>query len=99
MKMQPDPDFIHRPLAYKAGNRLRLSYSVKIEKKNIRFRFVKLISMQLCSGCPLIELMELQTRNGGNAVSGRIAQLVEHLPYRQGDAGSSLVLAAFFNFI
>ena len=55
MKMQPDPDFIHRPLAYKAGNRLRLSYSVKIEKKNIRFRFVKLISMQLCSGCPLIE--------------------------------------------
>ena len=55
MKMQPDPDFIHQPLAYKAGNRLRLSYSVKVEKKNIRFCFVKLISMQLCSGCPLIE--------------------------------------------
>ena len=42
MKMQPDPDFIQRTLAYKADNRLRLSYSVKIEKKNIRFRFVKL---------------------------------------------------------
>ena len=55
--------------------------------------------MQLCSGCPLIEQMKLQTRNGGNAVSGRIAQLVEHLLCRQGDAGSSLVLAAFFNFI
>ena len=44
MKMQPDPDFIQRPLAYKAGNRLQFSYSVKIEKKNIRFRFVKLIN-------------------------------------------------------
>ena len=42
---------------------------------------------------------ETTTRNGGNAVSGRIAQLVEHLPCRQGEAGSSLVLAAFFNFI
>ena len=42
--MQPYPDFIQGPLAYKAGNRLRLSYSVKIEKKNIRFRFVKLIN-------------------------------------------------------
>ena len=44
MKMQPDPDFFQRPLAYKAGNRLRLSYSVKIEKKNIRFHFVELIN-------------------------------------------------------
>ena len=44
MKMQPDPDFTQRPLAYKAGNRLRLFYSVKIEKKDIRFRFVKLIN-------------------------------------------------------
>ena len=44
MKMQPDPDFFQRPLAYKAGNRLRLSYSVKIEKKNIRFGFVELIN-------------------------------------------------------
>ena len=41
LKMQPDPDFIRRPLAHKASNRLRISYSVKIEKKNIRFRFVK----------------------------------------------------------
>ena len=44
MKMQPDPDFIQRPLAYKVGNKLRLSYSVKIEKKNIRCRFVKFIN-------------------------------------------------------
>ena len=42
--MQPDPNFFQRPLAYKAGNRLRLSYSVKIEKKNIRFRFGELIN-------------------------------------------------------
>ena len=70
--MQPDPDFIRRPLAYKSSNRLWLSYSVKIEKKNIRFRFVMKKISNYCSSRFYVDIVFLLSFYHENDFSNQI---------------------------